>query len=231
MDLNKMMNDALAQMKEENFVEGVVRKRLEKTITEIVDDVFREYSDFGKRLKGCIEENLNINFKKLGLEGYNGLVLAAVKEQLDKAITVQGIDKIKQATEEMLSDIKAEYTLTEIIEKLKGESTKEEWEFDYDEKISLIIEDGGSGYKHIYLDEEEKDRKYSYDYQIDLDNDGKPYSIKLRDEEINPKKILGGLYGLEKLLFKIYASGSKIILDQGNNVDDYDYELYYRHED
>lgn len=231
MDLNKMMNDALGQMKEENFVEGVVRKRLEKTVTEIVGDLFREYSDFGKKLKGYIEENLNINFKNLGIEGYNGLVLAALKEELDKAITVQGIEKIKQVTEEILSDTKEEYKLTEIIEKLKGESYKEEWEFDYDEKISLTIEDGGSGYKHIYLDKEEKDSIYSCDYQIDLDKNGKPYSIKLRDNEINTKKILGGLYGLEKLLFKIYASGSKIILDQGNDADDYDYELYYRHED
>ena len=131
----------------------------------------------------------------------------------------------------MLSDIKPEYTLTEIIEKLKDESHKEEWEFDYDEKVSLIIESSSSGYKHIYLDEEEKDRKYSYDYQIDVDSDGKPYSIKLRDEEINPKKIPGGLYGLERLLFKIYASGSKIVLDQGNDADDYDYDSYYRHED
>lgn len=229
MDLNKIVNEALVQMKEESFVESVVKKRLEKTIEDIVDDVFREYSDFGKKLKGYIEENLNINFKNLGLEGYNGLVLAAVKEELDKAITVQGIEKIKQATEEMLSDVKSEYTLTEIIEKLKGESLKEEWEFDYDEKISLIIEDGGRGYNHIYLDEEEKDRKYEHDYQIDINPDGKPYSIKLKGDDINPKKIMGGLYGIDRLLFQIYASGAKINLDNGNDSDDYD--LYYRHED
>lgn len=229
MDLNKMVNDTLVQMEGENFVEGVVRKRLEKTIVDIVDDVFREYSDFGKKLKGHIEENLNINFENLGLEGYNGLVLSAVKEELDKAITIQGIEKIKQATEEMLSDAKGEYTLTEIIEKLKGESSKEEYEFDYDEKVSLIIENGGSGYKRIYLDEEEKDGKYEHDYQIALDGNGKPYSIRLKGDDINPKKIMGGLYGLERLLFKIYASGAKITLDNGDDPEDY--ELHYSQED
>lgn len=229
MDLNKMMNDALAQMKEGNFVEGVVRKRLEKTITEIVDDVFRGYGDFGKKLKEYIEENLNINFNKLGLEGYNGLVLAAVKEQLDKTITVQGIGKIKETMDEMLKEIKEEYTLSEIIEKLKGESSKEEYEFSYDEKVELKIEDGGSGYKRIYLDEEEKDYKHDCDYQIAINKEGKPYSIKLKGNEINTKKIMGGLYGLEELLFKIYASGAKIVLDNGNDPEDYD--LYYTHED
>lgn len=229
MDLNKMMNDALAQMKEENFVEGVVRTRLKKTITEIVDDVFRSYSDFGKNLKVYIEKNLNINFERLGLEGYNGIVLAAVKEQLDKAITIQGVEKIKETMDKMLKDVKQEYKLSEIIEELKGESLKEEYEFDYDEKIELKIEDGGSGYKHIYLDEEEKDYKYEYNYQIAIDKEGKPYSIKLKGNEINTKKIIGGLYGLDALLFKIYASGAKIVLDNGEDPEEYD--LYYTHED
>ncbi|MEG1256645.1 hypothetical protein [Clostridium sp.] len=230
-DLNKIVNDTLVQMEEENYVEKVVKSTLEKTIASLVEDVFRSYSDFGKNLKTHIEENLNINFRNLGIEGYNGLVLAAVQEQLDKAITIQGIDKIKESMNDMLKDTKDEYTLTEIIEKLKGGCLKEEYEFDYDEKIELIIEDGGHGYKHIYMDEEEKDGKYECDYQISLDKEGKPYSIKLKGDEINTKKIMGGLYGLDKLLFKIYSSGAKIVLEQGENSEDYEYETYYTHED
>jgi hypothetical protein len=230
-DLNKIVNDTLVQMEEEKYVEKVVKSTLEKTIASLVEDVFRSYSDFGKNLKTHIEENLNINLSRLGLEGYNGLVLAAVQEQLDKAITIQGIDKIKESMNEMLSDVKKEYTLTEIIEALKGESCKEEYEYDYDEKIELIIEDAGSGYKHIYMDVEEKGGKYECDYQISLDKEGKPYSIKLKGDEINTKKIMGGLYGLDKLLFKIYSSGAKIVLNQGECSEDYEYETYYTHED
>lgn len=227
-DINKIVNDSLIKLEEEKFVEGVVQKRLEKTITEIVDDVFREWSDFGKNLKEHVEKNLNVNLSNLGIEGYNTLVLAAVKEQLDKIITTQGVEKIKKRTEEMLLDIKDEYTLTEIIEELKSEDYRDEWECDEDDKVALIIENSGNGYKHIYLNEEEKSNKYSYDYQIDLDNDGKPYVIKLKGNEINTKKILGGLYGIDKLLFKIYAHGSRIILDQGDDPEDYD--IYYREE-
>ncbi|HBL06244.1 MAG TPA: hypothetical protein DDZ33_04750 [Clostridium sp.] len=230
-DLNKIVNDTLVEMDKENYVEKVVKDTLEKTIKSIVEDVFRSYSDFGKNLQTHIEENLNINFRNLGIEGYNGLVLAAVQEQLDKTITIQGIEKIKESMDEMLKDTKDEYTLTEIITALKGESCKEEYEFDYDERIGLIIEDAGNGYKHIYLDEEEKDRKYECDYQIDIDGKGKPYSIKLKDREIDTKKIMGGLYGLDRLLFKIYSSGAKIVLDQGECSDDYEYDLYYTHED
>lgn len=232
-DLNKIVNDTLVKMESENFVEKVVKSTLEKTITSIVDDVFRSYSDFGKNLKTHIEKNININFDNLGIEGYNGLVLAAVKESLDRTITVQGIEKIKESIDEMLSETKTEYTLTEIIEKAKGDTTKEEYERDYDEQVHLIIEKSSCGYKHIYLDNEddEPDCKWDYSYQIAIDKEGKPYNIKFKGKEIDTKKIMGGLYGLDRLLFKIYASGAKIILDQGEDSDNYEYELYYTHED
>lgn len=220
-DLNKIVNETLCNLEEEKFVEKVVKERLEKTITGIVDDVFREYGDFGKSLKTYIEGNLNVDLDKLGLEGYNTLALAAIKEQLDQTITVQGIEKLKKSTEEMLSDVKKSYKLSEIIEKLKNQSTEEEW--GCDDKITLFIERDGS-FTHIYIDEEEKDRKYDCDYQINISKD-KPYSIKLKGDGINTKKILGGLYGLDRLLFKIYSTGAKVELDCGDDPDDY--EIYY----
>ena len=87
-DLNKIVNETLVNLEEEKFVEKVVKERLEKTITGIVYDVFREYSDFGKSLKTYIEGNLNVDLDKLGLQGYNTLALEAIKEQLDQTITV-----------------------------------------------------------------------------------------------------------------------------------------------
>ncbi|MDM0533204.1 hypothetical protein QTH05_06845 [Clostridium perfringens] len=220
-DLNKIVNETLVNLEEEKFVEKVVKERLEKTITGIVDDVFREYGDFGKSLKDYIENNLNVNLERLGLEGYNTLALAAIKEQLDQTITVQGIEKLKKSTEEMLSDVKKSYNLSELIETLKNKSTIEERE--YDDKITLFIEKDGS-FTHIYMDDEEKDHKYDCDYQININRD-KPYSIKLKGDEINTKKILGGFYGLDRLLFKIYSTGANIELDYGDDPEDYD--IYY----
>lgn len=226
-DLNKIVNDSLKKIEEGKFVEEVVQKRIEKTIAEIVDDTFRGYSDFGKNLKKHIEENLNINLGNLNLDGYNTLVLSAVKEKLDKVITVQGVEKIKESLDEMLKESKSEYTLSEIIEKAKQETHKEEYEFDYDDHIHLKINKSYS-FTHIYISakEDEPDYDFKYEYQISIDEEGKPYCIKLEDEEINTKKILGGLYGLDELLFKIYASGAKIVLDNGTDPEDYD--LNYR---
>lgn len=231
-DLNKIVNETLVKLEEEKFVETVVKKRLEQTISEIVDDTFRKWSTFGKNLKSYIEENLNVNIENLGIEGYNTLALKAIQEELDKMITAQGIEKIKETTRQILSDVKSEYTLSEIIEELKEENSKEEYEVDEYDTIAIIIDGEEDGYKYIYLSAEEPSSiygsvsKYDYDYQIVINRLGKPYSIKLKNKEIDTKKILGGLYGLDKLLFKIYSSGAKIILDKGMDPEDYD--IYYR---
>ena len=189
-DLNKIVNDALVELEKERFVETAVKKRLEKTIEEIIDDTFRRWGTFGENLKSYIDKNLNVNIENLGIEGYNTLALKAIQEELDKVITTQGIEKIKDTTREILSDVKSEYTLSEIIEALKEENLKEEYEFDEEDTIAIIIEGDEDGYKHIYLSLEEpksiygRVSKHSYDYQIAINRLGKPYSIKLKNNEI-----------------------------------------------
>ncbi len=232
-DLNKIVNETLVNLEKEKFVETIVEKRIKQTIESVIGDIFDSWSSFGKSLKKHIEENMNMNFDSLGLEGYNQLILAVIKERLESTIKVKGLEKIKESIDEMLSDVKSEYTLTEIIEKAKEDTAKEDYERDYDEKVNLIIEKSCYGYIHIYLDnkDEKPYGKWDYSCSLALDKEGKAYSIKLNGKEIDSKKIMGGLYGLDNLLFKIYASGAKIILDQGEEAEDYEEILYYRLED
>lgn len=229
-DLNKIVNDTLKDMEKEGFVEKVVKETLEKTIQSIVEDVFRSYGDFGKKLKKHIESNLNVNLDRLGLDGYNGLVLSAVKEKLDAAVTVQGVEKIKEGMDKILSDVKPEYTLSEIIEQAKRNSYRDLEYYYEDDKLYMIIEKGTCNYTYIYIhtEEDEPDSKYDYEYIISLDSNNKPYSIRFNGEEINPKNIMGGLFKLDALLFKIYSTGATIKLDQGYDIEDYD--LYYNRE-
>lgn len=98
-ELNKIMNETLTGLENEGYVEKIVRQQLEKTIKDIINDTFREYSDFGKQLEEYIKNNININFDKLGIEEYNMLILTVLKEHLDKIITIQGVEKMKETAE------------------------------------------------------------------------------------------------------------------------------------
>lgn len=219
-DLNKIVNDSMEQIESEGFVEKVVKEKLEKTIKDIVDDTFRSYSDFGKNLEKHIQENLNVNLGNLNIDGYNTLVLAVVQEKLDLAIKVQGVEKIKSAMDEMLKDVKKEYKLSELIEKLKGEDYREEYEYDEDDQVTLII-DKSYSLTYISLDKKEDKSEYSCEYRLAVDKDGKIYSLKIEDKEIARNNIMAGFHGLGNTLFKIYASGAKIVLDQGDDAEDY----------
>lgn len=224
-DLNKIVNDTLVELEQEKFVEKVVKTRLEKTIEDIVDETFRGWSTFGKKLKNHVEENLNVDIQRLNLQGYNTMVLNEVEKQLDSIITTQGIEKMKENLQEMLSNAKKEYTLSEIIEEFKADINDKD---DCGECITLHIEKSYSS-MYIYLDEEEDKYKYSCAYKIclDTDRDGKVWSVRIKDKEFKNTVIMGGLYGIDKLLFKIYSSGAKIILDKGIDPDMYDTGIEY----
>lgn len=118
-NLNKIVNDSMKQIENEGFVEKIVKEQLEKTIKDIVSDTFRSWSNFGENLKKHIEGNLNVNLENLNIDGYNTLVLAAVQEKLDLATKIQGVEKIKQAMDKMLKNVKTEYKLSELIEEPK----------------------------------------------------------------------------------------------------------------
>jgi hypothetical protein len=216
MDLNKMVNDSLAKIEAEGFVEKVVEKQLKSTIEIIIDDLFRSYSDFGKNLKKEIESQLNINLKELKLSGYNVLVLNTVKEKLDEALHLQGVEKMQDALNEIFNDTKKEYKLSEIINAFKQDVLSDDSAYEGNE-ISFHVEKWSYGV-HIAFDKDSDKGRYSCDYQIGIDSNGKMTRADIDGKKFDNKIIMGGLYGFDETLFKIYASGAKVIIDD-NDVD------------
>lgn len=222
-DLNQIVNDVLKDIEEEKFVEKIVNQKIKSTLEDIIGKLLNSYGDFGNKLKEKVEESLKVDFSGLGLVCYNELILTTIEKELDNLINIQGVEKMKESVAGLLSEIKSEYNLSELIQELKESDYSDH---DYDDHITLIIEKSKdiSGYCHIYIDEDEDVSKYSCEYNININGDGKPYSIKIKEKEINADVIMSGMYGLDKLLLKIYASGAKIILDRGIDPDSYEIE-------
>lgn len=217
LDLNKIVNDSLVKIAAEGYVEKVVEKRLKESIESVIDDLFRSYSDFGKNLKKEVGEKLKVNLGELKLDGYNVMVLNAVKAKLDEAIHIQGVERIKGSLDNLLVDVKKEYKLSELIEEMKRDAT--EYNDDhYGEEISFHIDPDSSVLSFIYFDPDEDKEKYQCQYRLVLDKDGSMNSISIGDRKFDNRLIMGGLHGFEETLFKIYSTGAKIIIDE-NNVD------------
>jgi hypothetical protein len=223
LDLNVLVNNSLKKISEGGKVQEIIDKRLENTVESIINDLLNDWSDFGKALKEEVKKKLVINLGELDIATYNTLVLNAVKEKLDKVITIQGVEKIKESMDKMLADVKPEYRLSEIIEELRE---SEKGSHDYGDRMTLIIEASDRKYINIYLDDDEEENQYRCKYMIRLKEDGIVWNIKSDDRDFSKNNELGALFGIEELLFKIYATGAKIVLDEGEDSDDYNLDYY-----
>lgn len=226
-DLNKIMNESLEKVEKNGFVNMTIENAIEKTIESVVSDVFSWGSPFYKNLDEYIKSNLNVNFGELDLTGYNMLVVTAVKEHLDKTLKNEGIEKLKKRMDDMLQKVKEEYTLSEIIEKFKNDKFIN---FEDEDEITLRIE-GSAPFCYIYLDSCQGKDRYNCDYMISL-NESIPFRVKIAGKDtLETKDILNNFIGFNDFLFKIYAAGSKIVLDEGKNEYDYDLEIVHDCED
>lgn len=218
LDLNKMMNDALVKIEKEGFVEETIEKRVKGTLESIIDDLFKPWSDFGKKLKAEIQEKLQINLEQLDIASYNHLLGNMIQGRLNEVMHNQGVEKMKLAIDDLLKGAKEEYKLSELIEMMKEEEDQEEH---YGEEISLHVDDSCSYITFIYFDPEGDKSDYECKYKITVGDENKISSIRIDDKSFDNKVIMGGLYGLEAELFKMFATGSKLIVDEG------DVEPYY----
>ncbi|PWW06301.1 hypothetical protein DFQ01_103203 [Paenibacillus cellulosilyticus] len=230
MDLNKLVNNALAELTETGYVENVVKKALEKTVSSVVDDLIGGYrSEFKTSLETHVKENLNVDMNKLNLAGYNVLLLNAAQEILDDQIQTEGVERVKRELTKMFSPLeKKEWKLSEIIEKMKSEENEdhekdgESISFHYDDSFSLGI--------HVYFDPEGNESKYGCKYTFYISRDeknknvGRLNTLNIGGKELTNKQILNGFYGFDKFLFQLYATGATIIADHDYVDEAYGYD-------
>lgn len=223
MDLNKMVMNSLATMESEGKVQKIVEKHVESTVNEVVNDLFGSWSDFSKDLKNKAKEALQINFNDLNLATYNHLILQAIKDKLDDEITNQGVVQIKNQIESLLSDTKREYKLSELVKELT-EEIEDLDELGYEDRHEMTLHiDKPYGSWWIGLDSRENISEYNCKYRLHVNEEGKVYSVEIKEKEFGVsrsienfdiKAVTKGLHGLEETLFKIYASGAKLIVDE-----------------
>ncbi|MGG1659532.1 hypothetical protein [Brevibacillus sp. NRS-1366] len=225
MDLNLIINESLSKLKEEGFLEKVVKSHLEKTIESVINDTLRSYSDFGKSLSKQVEELLQINLKNLDIPSYNQLILATIKDHLNAVVHDQGVSRMKEQLDKLLLTSKDDYKLSELIKEL-AEEVDDLGDLGYEEthEMTLIIDREWSWLIRIYFDSESNKEKYDCKYNINVDaKTGQVDTVRIRDDSYRSKKdfkefdtraIMGGFYGLEETLFKIYARKANLIIDE-----------------
>jgi hypothetical protein len=80
--------------------------------------------------------------------------------------------------------------------------------------ISFDISESSHGYYHISMDEAEGKSPYSCKYRIMVnEKDEKVALVTIDGKKWDNKLILGGLYGFDAFMFKVYSAGMTVEKD------------------
>jgi len=161
----------------------------------------------------------------LDLPSYNHLIIKTIQGHLDAVLHEQGVNRMKEQLDELLLTSKDEYKLSELIKELSEEiDDRDELGFEESHKMTLIIDNEHRYTTWIYFDANSDVSMYGCKYRIDVDaKTGQVGSIRLKEDqyasnkefkEFDTRTIMGGFYGLEKTLFKMYARKSKLVIDE-----------------
>lgn len=214
MDMNAIINSKLAELHTEGYLEKIIKKQLEDTIKDIVEDSLRSWSDFGKGLKEVVKNQLQVNLEQLDLPSYNHVILEVIKTEVEKSVHDVGVAKMTEQLQELLGTKKEFINFSELLKEMVEDECKLN-ELDYEEvqEITVHADPDRSVLTFIYFDPEPGKSNYRCKYRLVLDKEGCINSIQISDKAFDQKTIMGGLHGLEATLFKLYTHGTKVVMD------------------
>ena len=222
MDIEKVVEQKFGEIVSSGFIEEQVKKHLEATITSTVSDCLRSYSDFGKSLGNSLKEALGLGEMRFDLPSYNQLVLAWVKEIVNRSIIEVGKAQIEERLEEFFKPLKkSEWKISEIIDKFT-EGMEEDGESG---EITFIREESSatSGYVYYYFDKEYGTSKHICGYCISVDEEKRIWNVRI-DGDDSEKMKAPVLYGFDAFMFQLFATKARVIDDSDSVCTSYGYD-------
>ncbi|WP_332276236.1 hypothetical protein [Bacillus subtilis] len=87
------------------------------------------------------------------------------------------------------------------------------WITDEYKEITVIVEDK-YGSKYVYIDPEEDKDWFNCKYRLVLNKDDLTVDrAEIDEKSFDNKVIMGGLYGVDKSIFKMWTRKAKLIID------------------
>lgn len=214
-DIAGIVNDKLKAMQENGKIAELVDKHVTAMMEGIVRGLFESYSEPRKELEKSIKDALKIDLQKIGLPEYNKSMVTIMQRILEKQITNKGLEKFEADVRAMLTDeVPERMKLSELMEKLI-EHVKDDDGEEYGE-ISFHYEESRYSSRWIHFDDKPYKEKHCCNYKILINDNGDVPLIEIGGKRFDKTLIMGGLYGFDALLFKIYSAGTLIECDPDN---------------
>jgi hypothetical protein len=213
--MQELINAKFKELTENGKLDEIVTQRVTQFINETVKDSLSSYGDVSKVFKEKMNTHIIEGFQKLDFIIYSKALTDLVKEELDKSVVQYALEPTREMIREFVGALdKTEWKLSEIIEKFIEEEVIPDERNEYGE-IRFICEKSDYGTYHVSFDKENTaKRRYDCDYRLMIDaKDGKMYQPTIEGKKLTPTSTM---YGFELFIFKLYAMGCTIIVDEEN---------------
>ena len=160
--LVETVNETLVDLIEGDVIKKIITKQLESTITDVINDSMRSYSDFGKVIKEKINSVVNIAASNVELPEYTKFVSDVVLEQFDKVLQEQAKTQLAALIEKELGVLPSgTITASHLFNKIQEAFTPEEYEEEREISVELERSDRDAIYIKIVDEENHEEIKLS----------------------------------------------------------------------
>jgi hypothetical protein len=212
-ELGNAVQEAFAKIAKEGKIEVMIEKELCSTISTLISNTLRSYSDFGKALEEKVKKELQIDLSKINLDNYNNTIMKMISAKMN-SLTEEKMQKTMDTfLNDLLKDIPDEVKLSKLLDDFREHVIANQYSRDHDGEFTLMIEDGGNGYKRIYFDPESGKSKYACKYCLATTDKGEIYNITIDSEKAHSTLFCGPHYSFEAKLFHLYTNRATLIID------------------
>jgi len=218
MDINLEIQTATDKFIAEKLPEMVAQK-VTKMVDDILNDVFRSYSDVGKEIKEKIEKQLNVNLQEYDLVDYNHFVAKAINERLIGIINEGSIKPIMQLVEGTVGFLEKKTIKLSEIHQMFIDSSMEENDQDSEGEISFYAtKNHEHGWTTISVDTDGNvnEGDCALEFLIN-ENRGSIFCFRTKSHwskkgNLTPSKVTQ-LSNLEHKIFRLYSAQVKVEID------------------
>lgn len=237
LEVDKIVNQKVKSMIDSGSIAEMIESKIEKVVADVVDSELRSYSDFGKSLQEYVNKSLQVNFDRLGFEGYNENLLRVISKVYKNSVESVHLEKIKTLTEEMLANPPEVVKFSDLIAAVKEKAIEHAQEneenddfesFTHEGDITCIIRGANDQFfTYISLDPEEGKSEHDCAYKIGISKSiGKSeiFTVRINGNDSNDIFVTE-TYGLERLLFKAKCASSAFEFDVDSPDTSYEAEI------
>lgn len=227
-ELEQAVVTSFATIVASGAIEKAIEEKLTATITSIIENELRSYSTFGEKLKEHIRVAMQVDFDRLGLPGYNDLILKLVRKQVGELTEKALAEQVEGQLANLLAPAPAEIKLSELVQQfISFHRDRISCSCDGPTRISLHVEESRFGSRWVALDRESGKSEYECAIRFGVsDSDGRIFGLRLDRREVE-KTLFLDLHGVERQIFQLHAAGSRLIIDGDEHSIDTSYSENY----